>query len=68
MLESRLHQSKTVKDDSEIIAFSSNPCSGVIEESVGTITGIAVAVVGVAAGLVAVILTQFKDKLNCLQK
>ncbi len=57
-----------MKDDSEIIAFSSNPCSGVIEESVGTITGIAVAVVGVAAGLVAVILTQFKDKLNCLQK
>ncbi|XP_043094614.1 immunoglobulin superfamily member [Puntigrus tetrazona] len=41
---------------------------GVIEESVGTIIGIVVAVVGVAAGLVAVILTQFKDKLNCLQK
>ncbi|XP_059399020.1 immunoglobulin superfamily member [Carassius carassius] len=41
---------------------------GVIEESVGTITGIVVAVVGVAVGLVAVILTQFKDKLNCLQK
>lgn len=41
---------------------------GVIEESVGTIIGIAVAVVGVVAGLVAVILTQFKDKLNCLQK
>lgn len=41
---------------------------GMIEESVGTIIGIAVAVVGVAAGLAAVILTQFKDKLNCLQK
>ncbi|XP_052449462.1 uncharacterized protein LOC128011275 [Carassius gibelio] len=41
---------------------------GVIEESVGTIIGIVVAVVGVAVGLVAVILTQFKDKLNCLQK
>ncbi|XP_042613321.1 sodium channel subunit beta-2-like, partial [Cyprinus carpio] len=41
---------------------------GVIEESVGTIIGIIVAVVGVAVGLVAVILTQFKDKLNCLQK
>ncbi|XP_016340641.1 sodium channel subunit beta-2 [Sinocyclocheilus anshuiensis] len=41
---------------------------GVIEESVGTIIGIVVAVVGVAAGLVAVILTQFKDKLNCQQK
>uniref|UniRef100_A0A8C1MFJ7 Ig-like domain-containing protein n=1 Tax=Cyprinus carpio TaxID=7962 RepID=A0A8C1MFJ7_CYPCA len=40
----------------------------VIEESVGTIIGIIVAVVGVAVGLVAVILTQFKDKLNCLQK
>lgn len=42
--------------------------SGVMEESVGTIIGITVAVVGVAAGLVAVILTQFKNKLNCLQK
>ncbi|KAK7172954.1 hypothetical protein R3I93_002927 [Phoxinus phoxinus] len=41
---------------------------GVIEESVGTMIGIVVAVVGVAAGLVAVILTQFRDKLNCLQK
>ncbi|XP_073697412.1 uncharacterized protein [Garra rufa] len=41
---------------------------GVIEESVGTTIGIVVAVVGVAVGLVAVILTQFKDKLNCLQK
>ncbi|XP_056313712.1 immunoglobulin superfamily member [Danio aesculapii] len=41
---------------------------GVMEESVGTIIGITVAVVGVAAGLVAVILTQFKNKLNCLQK
>lgn len=30
--------------------------------------GIVVAVVGVAAGLVAVILTQFRDKLNCMQK
>lgn len=38
------------------------------EESVGTIIGIVAAVVGVAAGLVAVILTQFKDKLNCLKK
>lgn len=46
----------------------SNSCSGVIEESVGTIIGIVVAVVGVAVGLVALILTQFKDKLNCLQK
>ncbi|XP_051749328.1 immunoglobulin superfamily member [Ctenopharyngodon idella] len=41
---------------------------GVIEESVGTIIGIIAAVVGVVAGLVAVILTQFKDKLNCLKK
>ncbi|KAG1958572.1 immunoglobulin superfamily member [Pimephales promelas] len=41
---------------------------GVIEESVGTMIGIVVAVVGVAAGLVAVILTQFRDKLNCLPK
>ncbi|KAI7812381.1 immunoglobulin superfamily member [Triplophysa rosa] len=41
--------------------------SGVIEESVGTIIGIVVAAVGVALGLVAVILSQFKDKLNCLQ-
>ncbi|XP_056603036.1 immunoglobulin superfamily member [Triplophysa dalaica] len=42
--------------------------SGVIKESVGTIIGIVVAAVGVALGLVAVILSQFKDKLNCLQK
>lgn len=34
----------------------------------GTIIGIFVAAVGVAIGLVAVILSQFKDKLNCLQK
>ncbi|XP_061105822.1 immunoglobulin superfamily member [Conger conger] len=40
----------------------------VMEESVGTIIGVTVAAVGVAIGLVALLLTQFRDKLNCLQK
>ncbi|TRY81548.1 hypothetical protein DNTS_012076, partial [Danionella cerebrum] len=40
----------------------------VMGESVGTAFGITMAVVGVAAGLVALILTQFKHKLKCLQK
>lgn len=36
--------------------------------SVGTLIGIVVAAVGVVGGLIAVTLTQFKDKLNCMQK
>ncbi|KTF79277.1 hypothetical protein cypCar_00013445 [Cyprinus carpio] len=59
-----LQGNKTVEEEFAGRVF----LSGMIEESVGTIIGIAVAVVGVAAGLAAVILTQFKDKLNCLQK
>ncbi|KAJ8347881.1 hypothetical protein SKAU_G00264700 [Synaphobranchus kaupii] len=39
-----------------------------MEESVGTIIGVTVAAVGVTIGLVALILTQCRDKLNCLQK
>lgn len=62
-----------ISGDSTVVQGSGTKLSirkelGVMEESVGTIIGITVAVVGVAAGLVAVILTQFKNKLNCLQK
>ncbi|XP_064206778.1 immunoglobulin superfamily member [Anguilla rostrata] len=39
-----------------------------LEESVGTIIGVTVAAVGVAIGLIALILTQFRDKLTCLKK
>ncbi|XP_036381547.1 immunoglobulin superfamily member [Megalops cyprinoides] len=39
-----------------------------LEESVGTIVGVAVAAVGVVGGLIALALTQFREKLNCLQK
>ncbi|KAG9351384.1 hypothetical protein JZ751_022633 [Albula glossodonta] len=39
-----------------------------LEESVGTIIGVTVAAVGVAIGLVALLFTQFREKLNCLQK
>ncbi|XP_018590248.1 uncharacterized protein LOC108923779 [Scleropages formosus] len=39
-----------------------------LQESVGTIVGVAVAALGVAIGFVAIIVTQFREKLNCLQK
>ncbi|KAG7484331.1 hypothetical protein MATL_G00048140 [Megalops atlanticus] len=58
----------TLKGSGTKLSIRKNLSLQGLEESVGTIVGVAVAAVGVVGGLIALTLTQFREKLNCLQK